>query len=124
MSRAGTNSGKRILAAWWFLGVGAFVAMAQRAGSPVAILTQILTEAGVDITQQDIQISRKAAVGELLFPGDQARGRGVVVECRGKGSVQWFPSQSAPYVAGKGVDGRPETAPVADCQMPEAAPPA
>ncbi len=98
--------------------------MAQRAGSPVAILTGILTGGEVDITQEDIKITRKAAVGELLFPGDRARGRGAVVECRGKGSVQWFPSPTAPYVAGKGVDGQTDTEPVPDCQMPEAAPPA
>ena len=124
MKPAGRKAAGRALRFLWFLMIGASFAGAQPPAAPVAILTQILSDSGVEITQPGLETTRRAAVGELLFPGDRAKGRGVVAECRGKGSVLWFPSPSAVYVAGKGIEGQADTEPIADCRMPEAAPPA
>jgi tetratricopeptide (TPR) repeat protein len=95
-------------------------AVAQRAGSPVAIVTQIVDEAGVEIVQSDLNTPRPAAPGELVFPGDRVRGAAIVVECRGSRSVRWLVSQT--YVAGQSVEGRTDVATVAPCEMPEPAP--
>lgn len=93
----------------------------QRSGQPVAILTQIVGDNGVEITQADMKTPRKGALGDLLYADDQAKGRGVVVECRGKGSVQWFPTAATPYIGGKGVNSS-DSETTGDCQMPPGTP--
>jgi tetratricopeptide (TPR) repeat protein len=112
------------LGAWWLLMAGASVATAQPAVAPVAILTQILSGEGVEISQEGVGIPRQGAAGELLFPGERVKGRAAIAECRGSGSVQWFPARNAVYVAGKGIEGGAESDSIVACRMPEAAPPA
>ena len=108
---------------WWPFLILCCPALAQHSAPPVAILTRILSDAGVEITQPDFKTPRKAAEGELLFPGDQVRGWAMIVECRGKGSVRRFVTDAA-YVAGQDTAGQANSEPVADCRMPEAPPPA
>ena len=120
MKRPGTHAaGGFVLPC--FLLVLTCTAMAQHSAAPVAILTQILKD-GAQITQPDLKTARPAAAGELLFPGDQLSGWSMVVECRGKGSVQRVITDAA-YVAGQEAP-QAATAPVEDCQMPDPAPPA
>jgi tetratricopeptide (TPR) repeat protein len=100
---------------------GASEVEGQLAGTPAAILTEVRVRP-VEIEPEGMKTTRMGEVGDLLFAGDRVKGRAVVTECNGSASRQWYPTPSAAYIGGKGVEGSTDSDPVAACRVPEPAP--
>jgi tetratricopeptide (TPR) repeat protein len=96
-------------------------AQGQHTDLPVAILTRI-DAPPVEIDRGDQTTRRTAEVGELILADERVRGYGVVVECKGPASRQWFPDADSFYIGGKGVPGSTRNPPAPQCRMPEETP--
>jgi tetratricopeptide (TPR) repeat protein len=93
----------------------------QQAGTPVALLTEVRVRP-VEIAKEGLNTAGIGEVGTLIFAGDRVKGRAVVTECNGLASRQWYPTPSAAYVGGKGVEGSSDADKVDPCRAPEPPP--